>query len=161
MEKIDLFGNRFILKPSIGSEGSRKKNAVEKNKFARMMDGVSDKKDMAEEESSRGNHQSIEEMLEEIEKAGECLKNSPTLDTVKAYKQVISDFLKDVSGKMMQVEEKVSGFGIRKRKRFTMITIVDKKLEELTLGVLTQQLSQLKILEKVDEINGMVVDLTR
>ena len=115
MEKIDLFGSRFILNPPQQKGASRKSKSTEKKKFANLVDSVSEKSDLTEEESSSGEGKDLKEMLEEVEKAGEKLKNSPTMQTVKNYKRIISGFLKDISQKMLQVDEKISGFGIKKR----------------------------------------------
>jgi uncharacterized protein len=57
------------------------------------------------------------------------------------------------------LEEKTSGANILKRKRFTMVKVIDEKLEALAVSVLAAQKDQLAILAQIDEINGMIVNL--
>ena len=45
------------------------------------------------------------------------------------------------------------------KKRYVLIKVIDRKLEQLALDVLKHQSDQLKILERVEEINGLIVDL--
>ena len=45
-------------------------------------------------------------------------------------------------------------------KRYTLIAVVDRKLEQLAAGILQNQRDKLEILRKVEEIQGMLVDMT-
>ena len=72
---------------------------------------------------------------------------------------VVKRFMKIIVKKSLVTEEHSSGVNILKRKRFTLVQIIDTKLERLAAGVLTEQKEQLEILRKVDEINGLLVDL--
>jgi len=42
-----------------------------------------------------------------------------------------------------------------------LIQVVDHKLEQLAAGILAGQRSRLEILARVEEINGLLVDLIR
>ena len=53
---------------------------------------------------------------------------------------------------------RTSGANIAKRKRFTLVKVIDEKLEALA-SVLAAQKEQLAILAQIDEINGLLVDL--
>ena len=60
---------------------------------------------------------------------------------------------------LMALEEKTSGHSILRRKRFTTIKIIDKKLESLVAEVLRGQTVQIRILERVNEIYGLIIDI--
>ena len=60
---------------------------------------------------------------------------------------------------LSRVEETTSGANIMKRKRFTLVKVVDEKLDSLAASVLAAQREQLTILAQIDEINGLLVDL--
>jgi len=64
-----------------------------------------------------------------------------------------------VLARMLALEEKSSGAGVLKRKRFTQIRVIDQKLERLVAELLADQHRQLDILGRVNEINGLLVDL--
>jgi uncharacterized protein YaaR (DUF327 family) len=57
------------------------------------------------------------------------------------------------------VEEQTSGGNILRRKRFTQVKIIDKKLESLVRAVLNNQGRQLEVLAKINEIRGLLIDL--
>jgi uncharacterized protein YaaR (DUF327 family) len=48
---------------------------------------------------------------------------------------------------------------VQKRKRFTQIRVIDQRLEQLVTAVLQNQGKQLNILERVNEIRGLLVNL--
>lgn len=105
--------------------------------------------------------EALRALLDDIHQAGEALSAKPIMDTIKRYKEAVRAFLHYVVENGYTAEERVSGFNILKRKKFTLIQVVDRKLEQLAAGILSGQKSQLEILARVEEINGLLVDLTR
>ena len=80
-------------------------------------------------------------------------------DFFKRYRQAVRGFLDCVLARLTVLEEKTSAAGVRKRKRFTQIRIVDQKLERLVADLLASQHRQLDILGRINEIVGLLVDL--
>ena len=60
---------------------------------------------------------------------------------------------------MVALEEKISGVNILRRKKFTLVKVIDKKLESLAAEVLKNQRDQIGILSAIEEINGLLVNL--
>ena len=58
-----------------------------------------------------------------------------------------------------KIEKKKSGLNIDRRKVFYLINTIDEKLESLVLAILRGQREQLNVLERVDQINGLIVDV--
>jgi uncharacterized protein YaaR (DUF327 family) len=104
-------------------------------------------------------HENLEELLDEVHQSGEMLVESQSLENIKRYRQAVSGFLKFVVDKMLSVEEQTSGGNILRRKRFTQVKIVDGKLESLVQAVLGNQGKQLDVLERINEIRGLLIDL--
>lgn len=102
---------------------------------------------------------SLEAALDEVHERGERLVESPTLEHIKAYRQAVRGFLDFVVAHLLVLEEKTSGANVQKRKRFTQLRVIDKRLELLVSAVLQNQGRQLDILERVNEIRGLLVDL--
>jgi len=71
----------------------------------------------------------------------------------------VRSFLDYVVNNMLAVEEQTSGNNILRRKRFTQVRIIDGRLERLVAEVLQNQGKQLDLLEKINEIRGLLVDL--
>ena len=101
----------------------------------------------------------IESVLDKVFETGEKLKQNQSLENIKNYKKIVKKFLEYIIKNTFKVEEKTSGVNILKRKKFTLVKIIDKKLESLATDVLSRQKKQFDILQKIDEINGLIVDL--
>ena len=61
----------------------------------------------------------------------------------------------------IDVEQQQSGADVLKRKRYALIRIIDDKLERLAAAMISNQRNQIELLAKIDEINGLIVDLRR
>jgi len=103
----------------------------------------------------------LESLLDEVHQSGERLKDNPTVDLVQAYKKAVRDFIHHVVERSYLVEEKSSGGNVLKRKKYYRIAVIDESLERLAAEILRNQRDRLEILRRVDEINGMIVDLLR
>lgn len=101
----------------------------------------------------------LEELLDGVFDSGRRLKELPTLDRVKEYREKVKEFVKFAVSRMLAVRETTSGVNVLKRKRFTLVEVIDKQLEALAMSVLSAQHDQMEILAQVDEINGLLVNL--
>ena len=101
----------------------------------------------------------LETLLDEISELGEKVKQNPAFGIVKTYKAAVQHFMKFVVDNSLSVDEKVSSPNIMRQKKFTLIKIIDKKLDKLAAGILMNQKKALDILAKIDEIKGLLVDL--
>lgn len=98
-------------------------------------------------------------LLDEVHSAGDSLKEKPLPDNIVAYKNAVRSFVRYVVDRAYTVTESTSGGNILKRKKFTQVQVIDQKLEQLAAGILSNQRSQLGLLERIEEINGLLVDL--
>jgi uncharacterized protein YaaR (DUF327 family) len=101
----------------------------------------------------------LEELLDEVHEAGDALKEKATVDLVQAYKKAVRDFVHFVIERSFSVEQKTSGRNILKRNVYFRVSVIDDALEKLAAEILRNQRDNLEILRRVDEINGMLVDL--
>lgn len=98
-------------------------------------------------------------LVQNVLYAGERLKEHIDPRTLEEYKAAVHRFLAAVVHRGVDVEERVSGSNIFKRKRFALVTVIDQKLSSLAAEVLSGQRRQLEILSRIEEINGLIVDL--
>ncbi len=103
--------------------------------------------------------QVLERMLDDVHSAGDLLREKPLPDNIVAYKGAVRSFVKYVVDRAFAVSESTSGGNILKRKKFTQVQVIDQKLEQLAAGILSGQKAQLALLERIEEINGLLVDL--
>jgi uncharacterized protein YaaR (DUF327 family) len=103
----------------------------------------------------------LEPLLDAVHEAGDHLKENPTVDLVQAYKKAVRDFVHYVVERSYAIEQKSSGRNILKRNIYYRVAVIDESLERLAAEILRNQRDKLEILKRVDEINGMIVDLLR
>ncbi len=101
------------------------------------------------------------ELLDSVFEAGDRLKHQTDIASLRAYKETVRRFLSVIVRRSIDIEEQQSGASVAKRKRYALIRIIDDKLERLAAGMVSNQRNQLELLAKIDEINGLIVDLTR
>jgi uncharacterized protein len=103
---------------------------------------------------------SIESMLDGIHQLGEELLKRRTMHALRAYREAVKRFLRQVVGDGLGIKEQESGSSIATRKRYTIITVVNDRLERLVHGLMQSQEAQFSLLDRVEEIQGLLVDLT-
>jgi uncharacterized protein YaaR (DUF327 family) len=159
MARIDSLGESYQY-PVPEKKKAGRRDKTNSRDFSHLVESAAEEgeasaEDFGDEERRRG----IEELLDSVFSAGERLKKSYTMEAVKAYRHQVKEFIKFAVEHSYAVEEKTSGANILRRKRFTMVKVVDEKLEALAVSVLSAQKDQLAILAQIDEINGMLVNL--
>ncbi len=101
----------------------------------------------------------IQELQEKIFKQGEKIKAKADLGALQEYRQLIGELLQEAAGNAYACV-KTSSFDARGRhKVFLVIRNVNQKLEEMTREILSDQRDNLRLLQMVDDIRGMLVDL--
>ena len=97
-------------------------------------------------------------MAQDIVKQGERLSDKVDIAELKAYKRMVSEFL----------EESVRGFSRFSRESFmdrrgrhrlyATVKKINESMEELTKEILSNEKDHLKILGRIEDIRGMVLD---
>jgi len=138
---------------------AHKKDKLPPRSFADLVQAAAEGEELSGDMRGGGGRRSLEELLDGVFAAGDALKSVPTVDTIREYRQKVRAFVQYVVDHVIAVEQSTSGVNIMKRKRFTLLKVIDSRLEELAASVLAAQKEQLAILAQVDEINGLLVDL--
>ena len=159
MARIDSLGEASSwLIPEKKKAG--KKDKTQRRTFSELVESASEGEGIAQEAIAQSeSRQGIQELLDAVFASGEVLKKVPTLEAIKDYRQKVRDFLRYMVPRSVRLEETTSGANILKRKRFTIVKVIDEKLDALAASVLAGQKEQMSILAQVDQINGMLVDL--
>jgi uncharacterized protein YaaR (DUF327 family) len=105
--------------------------------------------------------EAMQELLDAVQSAGNDLKHRAFPDEILSYKKAVRNFLHYVIENSYKLEQTQTALGKKKDlKPYVHIRIIDQKLEELAAGILTRQISQLDLKTKLEEITGLLVDLT-
>ena len=100
-------------------------------------------------------------LLDKVTMAGDNLKNNPFTDAFADYRKKISQFMRFVVKNCYDVEESLGTPSVRvpRPKKKYLVKVIDDKLDQLAREILENHVDQLKMLAKVDEINGLLVDM--
>ena len=136
-----------------------------KQKFAEMMSrpepGVEADSKLPPEIEGKSFDDALSFLLDEVTMAADDLKKNPYTDAFPKYRKKIAQFMHFIVKNCYEVNESVGTVTRRNpnpKKRY-IIKIVDDKLDQLAREILFNQADQLNLLAKVDEINGLLVDL--
>jgi len=111
-------------------------------------------------EEDRGRSKELlDELLKEIESKGKRLIENRTVETLVEYREMIKGFVEEAVQEGYKIEER-RGFSRSGRTR-VMRTVkeIDKQLVELTNLILGQEKKQIRLLEKIGQIQGLLVNL--
>ena len=104
----------------------------------------------------------LEDLLDEIHERGDNLKEGASLKELLEYKKAVKKFIKYVINNTLE-SEIIEGakFNVlkRKQKKYTLIKVIDTKLEQLAAGVMQNHAGKLNMLTRIEEIQGLIVDL--
>lgn len=106
-----------------------------------------------------GPERDVHDMLDEIHRLGDLVKRDYRLATVQEYKSAVRGFMQRVVRRGLRISEHASGANILNRKKYALVEVIDAKLERLAIGLVQTQGEQFNILARIDEINGLLVDL--
>jgi uncharacterized protein YaaR (DUF327 family) len=159
MDKINpLDSGHYSFKRSERKK-DKKRIALPKGRFFSLVESLKNGEFLSDPDGEGEHGRTLVELLDEVHEAGDGLKSAQNMQNIKKYKGAVKAFLTFVVDRMLAVEENLSGVNVLKRKRFTQIKVIDGKLERLVADILRNQAEQLEILSKIDEINGLLVDL--
>lgn len=104
----------------------------------------------------RKSEEQLKKVLEDIKKKGNRLVITKCYADVKAYKNLIKEYLQDVLAFMYNVKKDISFW---QTQYFITVETIDNKLKELTETLLEDEKENLNIASTIDEIQGLIVDI--
>ncbi|MGH4123149.1 MAG: YaaR family protein [Clostridium sp.] len=120
---------------------------------------VSSKKDFSQNFSfarQQKSEQQLKDMMDDIKKKGNRLSITKCFADVRAYKNLIREYLDSVLKHMYEVKKDISFW---QTQYFITVETVDLKLEELTQMLLSGEKENLDVANTIDEIAGLIVDV--
>ncbi len=101
----------------------------------------------------------LQEIIGDIQRLGEELVKYPGIDNLTRYKQAIRDFIAHVTDNAYSTEEHISRRTILNQKKYTIIKVIDERLDDLSRKVFVSQSSQIDMLANLEEIQGLLVNI--
>jgi uncharacterized protein YaaR (DUF327 family) len=94
-----------------------------------------------------------------IGEQGRRLAKNPVFSELERYRELIRGFMNDVVSNGYEFSREAASGGRGRGRFFVTVKIIDEKLTELAQAVLEEQESELQLLERVGELQGLLVDL--
>lgn len=149
MKITDIKSHTSSIASSVAREERRTDISNEKPSF-----GDTLKKTEEQDLASRLNR-----LMSEIEKQGDRLAKSMDIKELRNYKKLVSEFMNEVVNNSLKFS-KQSHFDRRGRhKVYALIKKVNARLEELSREFLKEEKDNIKILESIGSIKGMLIDM--
>lgn len=104
----------------------------------------------------RKSEEELKKMLEDIKKRGDRLVITKCYSDVRAYKDLIKDYLKSILKYMYSIKKDISFW---QTQYFLTVDTIDLKLQELTEDLLKSEKENLDIAGTIDEITGLILDI--
>ena len=106
-------------------------------------------------------------LKDEVDSAGDELAANPNMEQIESYRKKLGNFIKYVSKNNYEVltyARKRRGLPLLDKKTgkpayYVQIQVINEKLAQLTNDLLYNHRQNLDILARVDELNGLIVDL--
>ena len=88
-------------------------------------------------------------------------RNDFTLEAFKSYRKAVGDLIRFIVHTNYEVKMNIRRRPSKrfKTEKFYLINIVDEKIDKLAADILANHLETMQILVRIDEINGILVDL--
>lgn len=98
-------------------------------------------------------------LLEEITKEGESIKKRRDIRQMKRYREMIKEFMNEIATRSHKFSRE-NFLDRRGRHRvYGMIRQVNDNLDELAKALMEDEQDTILILEKIDEIRGLLLDI--
>ena len=102
----------------------------------------------------------IAKMQDEVYATGDALIDMISTENILAYKQAIKNFVEYILEKTYDVENIITGgLDPSKQKAWTIVRVINAKLDKLISDLMYNQLKKIEVLERIDEIKGLIIDL--
>ena len=101
----------------------------------------------------------LREKANEIAAQGEKLADRVDIKELRLYKKLIADFMDEAVGNSRKFSKQSFLDRRGRHKVYAIIKKVNEELDELTRDVLQDEKDRIKILKRLDDIKGLILDM--
>ena len=101
----------------------------------------------------------LDKLMRQIDDQGARLSRTPTYEELRSYRSLIQRFVGEAVNNMYELKSQSGWDRMGRRKVYTTVRKIDKKLEEMAEKIRLGQAEQLDIVASHEAIRGMLVDL--
>ena len=176
MEKIDPSAASVLsvpLHPGLKPETKKARGKGEiqgsrKLKFSEILENFAPAGELGPLRELAPSEEALTELMDAVHSAGSDLKDRPFPDEILKYKKAVRNFIHYVVENGYEIQKiqgikkkvKIRGEAAWKDVVYHQVRVIDQKLEELAAAILSGQTDQLERVSKLDDITGLLIDLT-
>ncbi|KIY23415.1 MULTISPECIES: YaaR family protein [Mesobacillus] len=101
----------------------------------------------------------LQQLLKEVESAGERLARSRTFKDLAKFKTLVKQFVKEAVHFGLELKQSHSWNQYGEGRSLKLVETIDDKLVELTDELMSKKVEQIDILGKIGEIKGLLINL--
>jgi len=101
----------------------------------------------------------LDRILNELDASGERLAAAQSFEELERYKNLVREFMQKVTQGVGKLHFTDGGSAGKQAKVHVILQKVDLALDQLAQEVVKRQQGQLRLLEKLDQIRGLLLDL--
>ncbi len=105
------------------------------------------------------NIEEINQLISEIDKAGSEFVGKPVYSNLIKYKMLLQQFMGIIIKNSYEVQLRVGRKSFTEEKIYSIVKKIDLELEQLSEQILNKNLDKIKLIDKLDEIRGLLIDL--
>ena len=98
-------------------------------------------------------------MLQEITSQGKRLSKHMDVKDMKHYRELIKEFMNEIVNRSHKFSRENFLDKKGRHRVYTMIKLIDKNLDELASELIKDEKDHIMILNKIDEIRGLLLDI--
>lgn len=99
------------------------------------------------------------ELSQKIHEQGQRLTKKADIKELQRYRELIGEFIRETVSNSYEFNKENSYESRRRNKVLATVNKINTKLEELAKDVLSAEADNLAILNKVDDIRGLILDM--
>lgn len=101
----------------------------------------------------------LDDMLDDLKEKGRELSKKKEVEILVAYKEMVRAFVDEAVKFGLKVTERRGHGRAGRSKVMRMVSLIDEKMINLTEDMLKQEQSSLKLLAKIGEIEGLLLNI--
>lgn len=115
--------------------------------------------DMLSDQRERQDREHLERMMLNIRKQGDLLADAKQIEVLVQYKKMVKDFVSQAVDFAFSIEERRGLSRMGRSKVLKVVAQIDDQLVAITENFLSEERSRIKLLGKIGELQGMLMNL--
>jgi uncharacterized protein YaaR (DUF327 family) len=142
-----------------------KVNAIKKgtnaaSKVTKALPSVGSKfTDLLDDHSERNTKEQLEKMMLAIRKQGDQLVEAKNIEVLVQYKRMVKEFVSQAVDFAFEIQERKGLSRMGRSKVLKVVAQIDESLIAITDSFIAEERSRIKLLSKIGELQGLLMNL--